>query len=158
MELSDTEKLIMSGKICPYCLNKSEYVDSSIIYGRSYGMIYLCKSCDAYCGVHKGTDNALGRLANKELRYWKKEAHKYFDALWRLSDRKSERGFQYSQLSKYLGIPIEYTHIGMFGVETCKMVVEWAKNKNNSIMPFTDNEVDKITNKSKYQIENEENN
>ena len=31
-------------------------------------MIYICKPCDAYVGVHKGTDKALGRLANKELR------------------------------------------------------------------------------------------
>lgn len=33
---------ILSGKICPYCGNRTEYVDSSVIYGRSYGMIYLC--------------------------------------------------------------------------------------------------------------------
>ena len=32
---------ILSGKICPYCGKPTEYVDSSIIYGRSYGMIYL---------------------------------------------------------------------------------------------------------------------
>ena len=29
----------------------------------------------AYVGVHKGTDKPLGRLANAELRYWKKRAH-----------------------------------------------------------------------------------
>ncbi len=55
---------ILSGKICPYCGNRTEYVDSSVIYGRSYGMIYLCWDCMAYVGVHKGTDRALGRLAN----------------------------------------------------------------------------------------------
>ena len=46
---------ILSGKICPYCGNRTEYVDSSVIYGRSYGMIYLCWDCMAYVGVHKGT-------------------------------------------------------------------------------------------------------
>lgn len=34
---------ILTGKICPYCGKPTEYVDSSIIYGRSYGMIYLCR-------------------------------------------------------------------------------------------------------------------
>ena len=66
---------IIAGKICPYCGKPTEYVDSSIIYGRSYGMIYLCRDCRAYVGVHKGTDQALGRLANAELREAKKEAH-----------------------------------------------------------------------------------
>lgn len=65
---------ILTGKICPYCGNPTEYVDSSVIYGRSYGMIYLCRNCRAYAGVHKGTNQALGRLANAELREAKKEA------------------------------------------------------------------------------------
>jgi len=46
-------------------------------------MIYLCRSCDAYVGVHKGTDKPKGRLANAELREYKKKAHSAFDPLWR---------------------------------------------------------------------------
>lgn len=72
---------ILTGKICPYCGKPTEYVDSSVIYGYSYGMIYLCRDCRAYVGVHKGTDLALGRLANAELREAKKEAHFYFDQI-----------------------------------------------------------------------------
>lgn len=72
---------ILTGKVCPYCGKPTEYVDSSIIYGRSYGMIYLCRECRAYVGVHKGTDQALGRLANAELREAKKETHFYFDQI-----------------------------------------------------------------------------
>lgn len=53
---------ILTGKVCPYCGRPTEFVDSSVIYGRSYGMIYLCRDCRAYVGVHKGTDQALGRL------------------------------------------------------------------------------------------------
>lgn len=44
---------IITGKVCPYCGKPTEYVDSSVIYGRSYGMIYLCRDCRAYVGVHK---------------------------------------------------------------------------------------------------------
>lgn len=123
--LNETQQLIMSGKICPYCKNETEYVDSSVIYGKSYGMIYLCKKCDAYCGVHKGTDKALGRIANAELRQWKKEAHKYFDIIWKENHEKRHNAYKY--LSEHLGLPIEYTHIGMFSVETCKKVVDWSK-------------------------------
>lgn len=115
----------MQGKICPYCKSDSEYVDSVVVYGVSYGMIYLCRSCDAYCGVHKGTDEALGRLANKELRYWKKKAHEHFDKIWKEGLLKRKKA--YSELSTYLGIPRKYTHIGMFSVSTCKSVVEWSK-------------------------------
>lgn len=64
--------LILTGKICPYCGQPTEYVDSAALYhGISYGMIYLCRKCDAYVGVHRGTDKALGRLANRSLREWK---------------------------------------------------------------------------------------
>lgn len=123
--LDEKQLRILEGKICPYCGSKTKYVDSSIVYQISYGMIYFCEPCDAYCGVHKGTDIALGRLANKELRYWKKEAHRYFDVIWK--DKHIERGLLYKHLSTYLKIPIEYTHIGMFSVETCKKVVDWSK-------------------------------
>lgn len=64
---------------CDYCGRRAEYVDSKVIYGKSYGMIYLCRNCMAYVGVHKGSDKPLGRLANAQLRHWKKEAHAAFD-------------------------------------------------------------------------------
>ena len=57
---------------CDYCGRETEYVDSKVIYGKSYGKIYLCRNCMAYVGVHKGTDKPLGRLANAELRNWKR--------------------------------------------------------------------------------------
>ena len=39
---------------CDYCGRETEYVDSKVIYGKSYGKIYLCRNCMAYVGVHKG--------------------------------------------------------------------------------------------------------
>lgn len=128
---------ILTGKICPYCGRSTEYVDSSIIYGRSYEMIYLCRDCRAYVGVHKGTDQALGRLANAELREAKKEAHFYFDQIaktnlinkiWKKHiPNTSNRNKAYLWLSNQLGIPRELCHIGMFDVSDCKRVVELCK-------------------------------
>lgn len=112
---------VLSGKVCPYCGATTEYVDSEVIYGRSYGMVYLCRPCDAYVGVHKGTDKALGRLANAELREWKKKAHAAFDPVWK---ERQSRNKAYKWLSKALGINRKHTHIGMFDIEECKRTVE----------------------------------
>ena len=109
---------------CDYCGGRAEFVDSSIIYGESYGMIYLCRKCNAYVGVHKGTDRPLGRLANAELRYWKKAAHNAFDPLWRYGKFRGRRTAAYCWLSERLSLPIEKTHIGRFDVDLCKKVVQ----------------------------------
>lgn len=111
---------------CDYCGRRAEYVDSKIIYGKSYGMIYLCR-CEpsgAYVGVHKGTDKPLGRLANGQLRYWKKRAHDAFDPLWKYGKFKRRRNAAYAWLAEQMGLPVEKTHIGMFDVGQCKAVIQ----------------------------------
>ena len=75
IELNERQKQILAGKICPYCGQSTEFVDSVEIYGTSYGMMYLCRPCGAHVGVHKGTDIAVGRLASRRLRKLKHEAH-----------------------------------------------------------------------------------
>lgn len=118
--------------MCPYCGNRSQFIDSTRIYGSSYGMIYYCQPCAAWVGVHKGTNQALGRLANAELREWKKEAHRLFDGLWRKKMQQGNwqhiaRNAAYQWLSKEMGLPPELTHIGMFDVAQCKQVVALCK-------------------------------
>jgi hypothetical protein len=103
-----------------------------VIYGKSYGMVYLCYKCQAWVGVHAGTDKALGRLGNAELRKWKKSAHFYFDGLWRKKikygfSRKVARTTAYLWLSQKMHLSTDLTHIGMFDVEQCKKVVELCK-------------------------------
>lgn len=117
--------LIKKGKQCPYCGKDSVFVDSKEIYGKSYGMIYLCKPCDAYVGVHKNTDKALGRLANKELRGWKVQAHKSFDHLWKQKLFESRRK-AYEWLEEQMGI--KKPHIGEMDVEQCKEVIDLVLN------------------------------
>jgi len=115
--------------ICPYCNAKAELASSTRVYGgQDYGMIWLCSNyptCDAFVGVHKGTTRPLGRLANKELRHWKKQAHFYFDLRWKHEKkRKPARTAAYRWLATQLGISAHDCHIGMFDVETCKQVVK----------------------------------
>jgi hypothetical protein len=115
---------VLNGTKCPYCGKATEYVDSACIYGRSYGMIYLCRPCDAYCGVHKGTDISLGRLANRELRELKKRVHAEFDILWAPKPAGCfTRKQAYRWLADKMGLPIEETHIGMFSEELCRKAI-----------------------------------
>lgn len=120
------------GKTCPYCNKPTEYVDSSQIYGKSYGMIYLCSPCQAYVGCHKSEPTkAKGRLANAELRSAKIEAHKYFDMIW--EQKHLSRSEAYSWLSEQISIEPNYCHIGMFDVKECKEVVDLSKMLLNDL-------------------------
>lgn len=119
----------MRNVYCDYCSRLTEYVDSKVIYGKSYGNIYLCRNCMAYVGVHKGTDKPLGRLANAELRYWKKAAHAVFDPLWQYGCFRHQRNAAYAWLAEQMRLPREKTHIGMFDVDQCKQVIAICQNE-----------------------------
>jgi hypothetical protein len=121
--------------ICNYCGEPAELIDSEIIYGRSFGMAWYCRPCEAWVGCHKNSKKhaPLGRLANSELRHWKREAHRYFDPLWRrkLEIHKCSKGearkLTYTWLAGQLGLAIRDCHIGMFDVKECKQTVEACK-------------------------------
>lgn len=113
--------------ICPYCSKPAEYVDSDVIYGQSYGMIYLCRPCNAYVGVHEGTNRPLGTLADEKTRWWRKKAHRHFDHIWK--GKSMNRKAAYSWLAEKLGINVNDCHIAMFDAVMCERVVglsqEW---------------------------------
>lgn len=120
---------IVTGEICPYCKNPTEWVDSKVIYGRSYGMMFLCAPCDAYVGCHNGGGgrHSMGRLANKSLREAKKAAHSYFDKLWRSGGMSRKEAYAWLRLQ--MDIPAELCHIGMFDEKLCARVVALCKGK-----------------------------
>src|ERR1044072_1806082 len=103
---------------------------------RKAGVIFnLCRACEAWVGVHEGTDKALGRLANKELRSLKINAHSKFDKLWKQLlifdfSVKKARNFCYAWLADKMNLPIERTHIGMFDEEQCKSAIKHVKQLN----------------------------
>ena len=113
--------------MCDYCGKQSHFVDSTIVYGRSYGMIYYCPGCKAWVGVHKGTDVPLGRLADAQLRKAKIAAHAAFDTIWRR--RRTTRKEAYKWLSEQMGLPVEKTHIGMFDLAQCEQVITLCKKR-----------------------------
>lgn len=117
---------------CPYCGHAAELVDSSVVYGRSYGKVWLCRPCQAWVGCHKNSRRhaPLGRLANAELRAAKQEAHAAFDRLWQAKMRhhnvpQSEaRPAAYRWLAEQMGMSKADCHIGKMDVQECRRVVE----------------------------------
>ena len=116
--------------VCPYCGKDSVLRDSVIIYGKSYGMVWVCgdyPDCDSYVGCHPRTDTPLGTLANYELRKWRKDTHRKIDALWKTG--KHDRSKVYERLAKALKLHPKKCHIAMFDVEMCKKVISFFDEK-----------------------------
>lgn len=127
---------VLTGQMCPYCGAWTVCLDSTAVYAKSYGRIYWCQPCNSWVGCHKAKRRgceALGRLANAELRTWKKAAHRHFDALWKMSNRKNARQNAYQWLSQKMEIPPEVTHIGMFNVDQCKEVLRHCQELAQSL-------------------------
>ena len=130
---------------CNLCGGEVEYIQNSTLYGRSYGSgwCYHCKDCDAYVGTHiPRPKEALGILANEEMRKWKMWCHNLFDRLWRGGIKYNEtktkiihikpkmtRGKAYSKLAKEMGIPLKECHFGYFNIKQLKQAYAILKNK-----------------------------
>jgi len=119
--------------ICRYCGSPVVFTSNSEIYGKEYGggKCYLCRNCRAFVGTHLGTDIPLGTLANSELREWRKQAHYWFDQIWKGPTRQMTRYKAYGWLSQKIGLSREDTHIAMFEKEQCEKVIEFSQIKLN---------------------------
>lgn len=126
MELTEKQKRILAGEICPYCGRETQLVNADEIYHeKGLGMVMMCKPCKAWVGVHTSGPNvgkAKGRLAGPSLRSLKIRVHAELDRLWKTQE---ERSAMYKSLSEFLAIPSEYTHIGMFSEKTMSNVFEF---------------------------------
>lgn len=111
----------MKPQVCPFCSSSVSLVDSTKVYHRSYGFIYLCDrfpDCDARVRCHPGSIKPLGTLANRELRQWRSLAHRHFDPLWQ-SGIFTSRQAAYKWLASSMGLPPALTHVAMFDKRQC---------------------------------------
>ena len=101
--------------VCDYCGSPVIFTSNAVIYGKEYGngKCYKCTRCDAFVGIHTGTEIPLGRLANKKLRELKKKCHALFDPVWKNS-KNITRDSAYSRLADKLKIPVGICHFGWF--------------------------------------------
>ena len=107
---------------CPYCNETAQHIDSSYIYGISYGYIYYCNPCDARVGCHKTTGRPLGTMANASLRALRIETHNAFDPIWKKGG--FTRRAAYIWLSRQMKIGFHECHIGKFDETRCRMAIE----------------------------------
>ena len=125
---ADTAPSVAEGGVirCDYCGGEAKLVTGRAIYPHRPDLFakhfYQCDPCGAYVGCHPGTTNALGRLANADLRAAKSSAHAAFDPLWR--EGSMTRKQAYAWLADQLGTQRTECHIGMFDLQTCQRVVE----------------------------------
>lgn len=119
---------------CPYCGSPVDFVDSEKIYGKSYGMAYVCSKypkCRAWVGAHKNGGAPLGTLANDELRLLRMTCHRLFDPLWKSG--KIKRPEAYRVMRKLMDLSKAECHIAMFNEVRCKVFIckiKWyLKNK-----------------------------
>lgn len=103
---------------CNLCNGKVIYISNAKIYGKKYGSgyCYYCTCCGAYVGTHAPRPKeAMGILANAEMRAWKHKCHDLFDPFWQ--SKKIKRHLLYRRLAQELEIPVGDCHFGYFDTE-----------------------------------------
>lgn len=115
---------------CPYCKKPAKLVDSSIIYGRSFGWLWLCncKVGNSYVGCHAGTKRPVGTLADTQTRAMRKRANAAFDPIWRTG--RMTRREAYMWLAHELGLSAEQAHIAMSDAAQCIQIIDVCKRRN----------------------------
>ena len=103
---------------CNLCGGKVIFTSNARIYGKEFGSgkCYLCTSCYAYVGTHSPRPKeAMGILANSEMRSWRHDCHNMFDLLWKNQEYPAKaRKALYIWLAKEMEIPHDECHFGYF--------------------------------------------
>lgn len=115
---------------CPYCGGHAVLRSADgIYYDNSRNvMLYVCShypQCDSYVRTHAGTTIPVGTMANAELRNLRKEAHHYFDRLYKSGLMTKEGAYQW--LADTISAPLSQAHIGYLGEYYCREVIEQSR-------------------------------
>lgn len=123
---------------CPYCGHSAVLKPASFVYGDEAKTkhLYVCTQypqCDAYVGVHEGTLEPMGTLANAALRQKRIRAHRTFDRIWQSGIMSRDAAYQWLRYS--FGLTGAYAHIGVFSDYYCELLIARSKEllHNNKI-------------------------
>lgn len=121
---------------CNLCNGEVILISNSKIYGKEYGSgkCYYCTKCGAYVGTHKPRPKeALGLLANKEMREMKMKCHELFDLKWKNEPTSKKRHIArkqaYKELADSLHISINECHFGYFDLNMLNKVYKLLSGK-----------------------------
>ncbi|MEM8791070.1 MAG: zinc-finger-containing protein [Pseudomonadota bacterium] len=110
---------------CLHCKEPSELVTGKVIYPHRKDLhgkkFWLCRPCEAHCGCHGNTTNALGYPANYQTRQARMKLHNMrLDPLWKGKKGRFKRNEVYAYMSDRMGIPRSETHTAMWTIEQCR--------------------------------------
>lgn len=86
---------------------------------------WVCGSCDAKVGCHKGGFVPLGRPGVASLRLMRVRLHEHFDPIWRHGDTSRQSAYRW--LATKMRINPTDCHIGMFDERQCRQALEIVK-------------------------------
>lgn len=114
---------------CNLCTGDVILVDSTIVYGTSYGNIYYCLKCGNYVGVHKDNDKPLGLIADEQTRKARIAAHSIFDNLFK--SKLMTRHNSYKVLQALMNMSADDAHISRFDKYQCGELIEKLRRLKN---------------------------
>lgn len=115
---------------CPYCGATSVLRSAEGIYrdNSRNTLLYVCKNypvCDAYVRTQPGSHLPVGTMANGKLRTLRRDAHHYFDQLYKRGLMSKDESYRW--LAEVLAAPMRQAHIGLLGEHYCNVVIEESK-------------------------------
>ncbi len=117
----------MKKPTCPYCHKPAKCEDSSVIYGKSFGWIWICRCLHkySYVGCHGKSKRPLGTLANHATRIARKRATAALNSVRRASLMTRQEA--YIWLAGILMKSEEQSHIAMSDTEQCMQIIAACK-------------------------------
>ncbi|MCM1291095.1 MAG: DUF3268 family zinc-finger domain-containing protein [Prevotella sp.] len=114
------DKKIKDGEVCQYCMC------DTIVQHRGMVRYRVCPKCGASVRCHDGTERGMGSVADRATGRSRKEAHRWFDAIWKNKLKKS-RYNAYSWLALRLKMNKDDVHFGLFDEHKCNEVIKLCK-------------------------------
>ena len=114
---------------CNICGGEVSYCSNARVYGKEYGSgkMYYCEKCGAYVGTSKTRPrDAVGILANAEMRDIRKKCHDLIEKKWKTGENEREK---YALLAQELDIPLSECQLGCLVLTTLRKAYEILKRR-----------------------------
>jgi hypothetical protein len=116
-------------EVCRYCRSPVHLVSAEKVFpGTNLSAnLYFCEGCGARVGVHEGTGEPVGYLADAELRRWRRVLHQALDPL-----RREARWYPepvHELIQDALDVPEERAHVAMLSIREIKNMIVWLMRK-----------------------------
>lgn len=112
---------------CPYCGSRTLLRPASVV-GRLASLgeeVYVCArypACDAYVAAHRGSHLPMGTLADRSLRWKRRQGHIALNQLWEQGLMTRKEAYRWLQVQ--LGLPEAEAHIARFSEFRCRQVID----------------------------------